>query len=449
MLDDVRQKDKADAQRRVDEAFLQKDAYFDPAFARLEAERLWPRVWQVACRLEEIPRVGDFVTYEIVDDSILVVRTADDTIKAYHNVCQHRGRRLMDQAGHTRIFVCRFHGWRWNLDGENTLVSDRKDWDGCLADDDIKLRQVRVATWGGWVFINMDPKAQPFADYLAPVDERCGKFEFEKMRYRWYKTFVFPCNWKIAVEAFNEAYHVQGTHGQFLKWLDDYTVSETFGIHSAFFFPPMMEGQTRFSPSQRTGVKPDKDLRPYVLAYYKEMHEQLHAMVTPRAYEAVQRLMAECPADATGGEIMLKVRQLVREAAEADGAGWPDLTPEYFAKSMNDWHVFPNFVFLHSNVDGMIAYRARPNGNNPESCIFDVWSLMRYAPGKEPPLKREFYEDYRTCDTGRVLQQDFANMADVQKGIKSRGFPGARTNPVQEKPVANFHRVIRQYLSHS
>jgi len=211
----------------------------------------------------------------------------------------------------------------------------------------------------------------------------------------------------------------------------------------------MMEGQTRFSPSQRTGVKPDKDLRPYVLAYYKEMHEQLHAMVTPRAYEAVQRLMAECPADATGGEIMLKVRQLVREAAEADGAGWPDLTPEYFAKSMNDWHVFPNFVFLHSNVDGMIAYRARPNGNNPESCIFDVWSLMRYAPGKEPPLKREFYEDYRTCDTGRVLQQDFANMADVQKGIKSRGFPGARTNPVQEKPVANFHRVIRQYLSHS
>src|SRR3546814_5693202 len=64
---------------------------------------------------------------------------------------------------------------------------------------------------------------------------------------------------------------------------------------------------------------------------------------------------------------------------------------------MQDWHVFPNLVYLHSSVDGVLCYRSRPNGRNPDSCIFDVWSLVRYAPGKEPPLNREYYTDYRDC----------------------------------------------------
>jgi nitrite reductase/ring-hydroxylating ferredoxin subunit len=433
----------------IEDFFISKEAYTSREFAQLEAERLWPRVWQVACREEELPHIGSFVTYDIVDDSIIVVRTAKDRIQAFHNVCMHRGRRLTEGCGSTTQFMCRFHGWKWALDGSNTEVVDRADWGGALNDESISLRSVKAETWGGFVFINMDPDSEPLLRFLGPVDEHCRRFEFEKLRYRWYKTVVFPCNWKVALEAFNEAYHVQSTHRQFLEWMEDYTVSAPYGPHSAFWYPALADGRTRFAPSSRLDKPADQDLRKYLLSYYKEMHEELGAMVTPRAYEAVQRVMTEVPPDATGIEILTKAREFVRQAAEAEGAGWPDITPEYIVQSKQDWHVFPNLIYLHSNVDGIIAYRSRPNGGDPDGCIFDVWSLVRYAPGAEPPLKREFYEDYRKLDAGRVLRQDFANMADVQRGLKSRAFPGSRLNPVQEQPVANFHRTIRAFLSRS
>jgi hypothetical protein len=112
-----------------------------------------------------------------------------------------------------------------------------------------------------------------------------------------------------------------------------------------------------------------------------------------------------------------------------------------------DWHVFPNFIFLHGNVDGLLAYRARPDGNDPDSCIFDAWSLVRYAPGGEPPLQKEFYNDWRDHDGwGRILTQDFNNFEDIQRGMKTRSFRGSRTNPVQERVVVNFHRTIHQYI---
>ena len=92
-------------------------------------------------------------------------------------------------------------------------------------------------------------------------------------------------------------------------------------------------------------------------------------------------------------------------------------------------------------------YRARPNGDDPDSCVFDVWSLARYAAGKEPPLERQIFTDWRDHDDwGGILPQDFQNLGEVQQGMKSRGFAGSRTNPVQESPISNFHRVLHEYL---
>ena len=124
------------------------------------------------------------------------------------------------------------------------------------------------------------------------------------------------------------------------------------------------------------------------------------------------------------------------EAAMADGSGWPEgLTPEYIDRSKLDWHVFPNTIYLHGFVDGVLWYRSRPNGHDPDTCIFDVWSL-----------KREFYADWRDGDWPLIFRQDFANLAAVQKGLKSRGFAGARTNPVQERAIVNFHRTLREFV---
>src|ERR1700761_8062494 len=241
----------------VTDAFLPKDDQTSPAFARLEAERLWPFVWQIACRLEEIPAVGDFVTYDIVDDSIIVVRTSPTDIKAFHNVCPHRGRQLTEGCGRTRMFKCRFHGWEFSLNGDNTLVIDRKDFGPGLRDEDIRLKPVRVDTWAGFVYINMDPDCEPLADFLAPIDDFCGKFEFDKLRYRYYKTGLMPCNWKVAMGFFNEFYHVQQSHRQLLDFVEDYSNSGPYARHGAMWY--VSEGALPYKRSSRLPPKPEPD----------------------------------------------------------------------------------------------------------------------------------------------------------------------------------------------
>src|SRR5215210_4213266 len=106
----------------VSHEFVPKDAYLSRDFLQLENERMWPRVWQIACRLEEIQMIGQYVTYDIGDNSIIVVRQTEDRIRAYHNVCSHRGRQLTEGAGRAGQFYCKFHGWRYNLDGACTAV---------------------------------------------------------------------------------------------------------------------------------------------------------------------------------------------------------------------------------------------------------------------------------------------------------------------------------------
>jgi hypothetical protein len=111
-----------------------------------------------------------------------------------------------------------------------------------------------------------------------------------------------------------------------------------------------------------------------------------------------------------------------------------------------DWHIFPHLIIL-PYLDGALAYRARPNGLDPDSCVYDIWSLARYAPGQEPPIRREIFDDYRDHDGwGRILAQDFSNMEAVQRGMHSRGFKGSRTNPEQESAVSNFHRSLREFV---
>jgi len=429
----------------VEDDFVPKDAYLSQEFAQLEADRLWPYVWQLACRLEEIPEVGDYYTYDIVDDSIIVVRVSESEVKAYHNTCSHRGLPITQGTGNARGFQCRFHGWRYSLDGTCTEVIDRGDWKGALQDEAIRLKEVKVGIWGGAVFINMDLDCQPLEDFIRPVNEYCDKFEFEKLRYRWYKTVIMPANWKVVAEVFNEFYHVQQAHRQLLAFTDDYSASKGFGRHSKVWYTS--NGAVPFSRSPRLAPKDVPDYRQLVLDFVENFNRDLMAMVTQRSYDATQRLRTEVPASASPQEVLAKWFQFQMEACEADGSGWPsELTPEYIERSGLDWHVFPNTIFLHGTVDGVLWYRVRPNGSDPNSSIFDVAALERFGPGKAPKLVREFLEDWRDTDWPLIYAQDFINLSHIQRGMKSRGFVGLRTNPLQERAISNFHRSLRRFL---
>ncbi|HEY0651033.1 aromatic ring-hydroxylating dioxygenase subunit alpha [Phenylobacterium sp.] len=432
------------AEELVRDDYVPAADYVSRAFLEREKVGLWPRVWQMACREEEIPRVGDFYTYDILDESIIVARTAPDEIRAYYNVCPHRGRRLTAGCGHTGKFHCRFHGWQWDLSGRNTLVVDRDDWAGALSDEDVALRTVRVETWGGWVYVNMDPQAVPLADFLAPAKAMLDPFELQGLRYQWRKSTILPCNWKVALEAFNEGYHVQTTHRQMLEYMDDVTVSHAHGRHAMFAYWNALPMGSR---SRRLGGPLGDDIRPGILAYMEDMAATLNAGSSVRAVHAARRVMQEVPPGSTPVEVLTAFGTFIREDAVNSGAGYPPITPQQIYAAGIDWHLFPNQIMLQSPT-GLLGYRARPNGDDPDSCIWNVYSMQRYPPGEEPKVVEEWSHDLTDeAFWGRILCQDYENMADIQRGMKSRGFAGSRPNPVQERAVSNFHRALHDFLA--
>lgn len=424
----------------VREDFVPAEPYISKDWLLLEKQRLWPKVWQMACREEEIPHPGDYYTYEIADESITVVRRNDGAIAAYFNVCPHRGRRLTSGCGRMGRFHCKFHGWQWSLEGEPVEVVDRENWGDCLPDEEIRLPKVQVGTWGGWVFVNMDAEAEPLESFLEPAKSFLDPFEFEKMRYRWRKQVVLPCNWKVALEAFNEGYHVQTTHRQLLPLFDDLTYSRAVGRHGMFgYAPTALFGL----PSPRLG-EPGGDVRKGLHAFNSEIWNTLQATATQEMLAAGERLV-ELPESATPYEVYAAFAAFHREESAKNGTPWPDLTIEQMLAAGTDWHIFPNMVFLHQPTN-VLAYRARPNGDDPDSCKFEIYVLERFPEGQEPKVEVDVAEDWRTVDWGLILAQDFDNLGEVQKGMKSQGFRGARTNPVQERAISNFHAALHSLL---
>ena len=194
--------------------------YFAKDWHNREVEQVWRKTWQLACRLEHIPNIGDHVVYDIVHDSLIVVRTGPDEIKAYINSCLHRGTMLRTEGGCVKQFRCPFHGWTWKLDGALSVIPGQ--WDFPHVDKDkMNLPEARVGTWGGFVFINFDADAEPLETYLENLPEHFASFNLEDRYVAAHVAKIMPCNWKLAMEAFVEAYHVPFAHGQVLSYYGD------------------------------------------------------------------------------------------------------------------------------------------------------------------------------------------------------------------------------------
>ena len=160
--------------------------YIDPDFLELEFEKLWPHVWQIAARVDEIPEPNDFTTYEIGDQSVFLVRVDADTIKAYHNVCPHRGTALTEGSGtfeHGNI-ICPFHGWRWDTEGNNHYILIQNEFKGGeLCHSDVALKELNCEVYAGFVFINFDKDCMPFDDFIAPIRQQLDDLNISEMRH--------------------------------------------------------------------------------------------------------------------------------------------------------------------------------------------------------------------------------------------------------------------------
>jgi len=417
---------------------IPKERYISPAFLELELAKLWSRVWQVACREEQVAEVGDACEYSIGEESLLVMRPEPGSVRAFYNACLHRGTRLLDGCAHLEDSIrCPFHAWRYGLDGRLLEVVDAEEF-GPLPPN-LGLREARCETWGGFVFVNLDPDAEPLLDFLDPLPALLGPYRLEEMRLRGYQTTVLPANWKVVVDAFNEAYHVQGTHPQLLPWTDDVSIEyEQLGKHAHYGRLP--SARRRLRPSPRLGLPEDEIDEGAILA---GMVAGLGGAFLHEERAIVEELRA---GPLPPGTTLLEAYQERRkELLASRGFDVSALDAEQMT-SADDVYVFPNLVGP-IYPGSAILFRVRPNGLDVDSAIKDTWVLEWPRPDREWRMpEHRTYADWREKDWGLITNQDYANMARVQSGMKSRGFQGLRLNPRQESNLVHMHGVIDEYL---
>lgn len=427
---------------------ISPEAYTSPEYARAERDKLWRKVWLQAGRIEDLTEVGSYITYEVLDDSVIIIRTAEDTLQAYHNVCPHRGRRLVDipkgernGSGKRNQFICGFHGWRFNIDGENTHIPHQEDWQGAI-ESCSSLAKVNLDTWGGWVWINLNPDCESLQEYLGVIPEMLDPFQLQNMRVRWRKWGVFDCNWKVAMEAFNETYHVQTTHPEFNKYGEFRGWARAQGLHSNIGYEAVKDMDENQSAKLRVGTASDPRIATAELQTYT--WENANTNTTETLVNAALRLEEELPEGTPAGEVLQHWLSSARKDDEARGVIWPTVDPQHVGKTGTAWQIFPNFQIGHA-VNNMLCYSARPYGGDPDKCIFEGAVYELYPEGEEPNAPWQYCEA-NAEEWCYVLSQDFSNMQAVQQGMKSSGFLGPKPNPYMERSTANLHFNLSKYM---
>lgn len=398
--------------------------YVSYEFHRLEVEKMWARVWQMACREDELASPGDHVVYEIVDTSILVVRGGDGVIRAFRNVCLHRGRQLRDCSGHAAAFRCPYHGFTWSLDG--TLAHVPSAWDFPHVDRaGFRLKPVRAETWGGFVFVNLDPGASPLAEQLEDIPELFRRWPLEERYTSAHVRKVLNCNWKVALEAFIETLHVTDTHPQIAPYIgDEHTQYDVWPGRR--HYSRMISPRGVFSPSQG-------DLSQDEILQASENREDLSV-----------------PAGSTARrEMANRKRALLSETYGRDLTGISDAeavdTIQYF--------VFPNLVCWWG-FGSPYSYRFRPLGDDPDRCLMEIYFfVLPPVDGPKPPPAPMTDLDADTpwataAELGRlgpIADQDSSNLGAVQRGLRSGSLDRLTLGRYHELRIRHFHKTLREY----
>jgi len=232
----------------LDEArHLPGEIYTSPEVLALEKERMFMKDWLCMARLEEIENPGDYITFRVLDEPVLIARAEDGEINAFANVCRHRGVEVATGQGNVKEFSCPYHGWLYDLKGHLQgvpFMKNVKDYDF----QNCRLKTLRTAVWAGFIFISFDPDVEDFEDYVKDFDNAFGMLKMEECRLADKLVADLDCNWKLVVENFMDIYHVQTIHtdtfGGAIKLEDFNFETKKRGFFSAFYdAAPMVIGQ--------------------------------------------------------------------------------------------------------------------------------------------------------------------------------------------------------------
>lgn len=401
--------------------------YTSKAFAEAEFARMWRRVWQVACREEQIPAAGDHVVHEIGSVSLIVVRTEAGEIKAHYNACLHRGRQLRDCGGKVGAFRCPFHGFTWALDGALKHVPAPWDFPN-VEPGGFALPQARVGLWGGFVFVCLDPEAPPLETYLEDIPEIYLRWPMEERFIAAHVSRPINSNWKIALEAFIESFHVTDTHPQAAAYIADFNTQYDVW-EGKRHYSRMISPRGFASPSLGDALTPDEIL---------QASEPDAPGITVPEGSSPRQVMA----DRRRKKLAPVLGPSVEKVTNSEAVD----TIQYF--------VFPNLVLWFGHA-APIAYRFLPHASDPDWCVHEVMLLTPVPVGKSrPPAAKHtrLHADQSWCEAkelgglGEVFDQDANNLWAIQKGMRSLRSGKTTLSRYQENRIRHFHQTLRGYL---
>jgi nitrite reductase/ring-hydroxylating ferredoxin subunit len=424
-----------EAYEYLGDADIPFERYTSAEFARLEFAKMWNRTWQWACREEHIPEVGDYVVYDIGPYSLLVVRAAPGEIKAYHNSCLHRGTKLKASGsdGSSEQLRCSFHGWTWNLDGSLRHIPCRWDFPH-VSDEQFHLPEVRTGTWGGFVFVNLDPAAPPLNEYLGVLPDHFSKWSLDQRYTATHLVKELDCNWKLALEAFIEGYHTLETHPQLLSSSPDAAMQyDVFGDNVGRHY-------------MTTGFQ-----SPHIETTLSEQEILDDILMGDRSLIDPARLKIKA-GDTARGVLARFLREEITKAFQTDLSGWSD------AEMVDaiEYNLFPNTI-LFPGISLPMVYRFRPVGFDPDRTLFEILILRPVGTqGERPPPavphqmgKDELFNGAPGIDPtfGHIFDQDTGNLRLQQQGMHAAHKRGETLGNYQEVRIRQLHQTLDKYLA--
>jgi phenylpropionate dioxygenase-like ring-hydroxylating dioxygenase large terminal subunit len=383
----------------------------DPAYYEAEREAIFKKTWLMVGRVEQVPRTGSYFTREIkvAGSSVIIVRGKDKEIRAFYNICRHRGNKLVwndypgeEVAGTCRTFTCKYHAWRYELAGDLTFVQQESEFFN-LDKSQYGLKGIRCETWQGFIFINFDPEAAPLADYLGEWGETLAGYPFGEMTEAFTYRAEVGSNWKLFIDAFAEFYHAPILHmKQATKDEADKLAAVGFeGLHYDLKYPHGMV-------SSWGGMSPPKD---------------------PNMVKPIERVLKS-------GLFGPWERPAIDGLDELPSGVNPSRHPKW---GVDSFHFFPNFMLLIWAPGWYLTYSYWPTG--VDSHTFEC--TLYFVPAKTAAERLQ--HELAAVTFKEYALQDGNTLEATQTSLNSRAitdFPLCD----QEVLLRALHHASREYV---
>jgi choline monooxygenase len=358
--------------------------YFSAETFEAEKTKLFASTWQVVGHVRQVANPGDYFTFDLIGEPLLIVRGEDGILRAFYNVCRHRAGNPASGCGNRKLFRCGYHGWTYRLDGA-LLVTPEFDGVEDFNTADFGLAPVLLEEWFNLIFVNLDSEADPLHESLGELPTQVEKFDFKSMKFSERRTYEMNCNWKTYIDNYLEGYHLPSVHPALNRELS----------YNAYTVEPYPHFVRQWSPIR--GAQPGD--------------------TAPRRYPQSSN-------DNSDNNDNKKKDNDNKNDSDKE------CTADYF------W-IFPNWM-LNCYPDNISLNIILPLAPERTLAIFE-WYLPEKNLASEAAGQALAFSD-------EIQAEDVSICEIVQKNLHSRSYHSGRYSAKQEKGVHAFHQMYRDLL---